>query len=161
MQCLPNGLKWCWLSLFVLLLDQVSKYLMSDFLVLNHPLPVFSFFNLTLSHNTGAAFGFLRQQPMVAFWLFSGIALVVSGVILNWLYRLLADRRWSACALSLVLGGAIGNLIDRFAHGYVVDFLDFHYYNKHFAIFNVADVAVSVGAVMLFIEVFFKRRQAP
>lgn len=152
-----NNLKWCWLSLIIILLDQSSKYLIMYFLALYQSKPVLPFFNLTLIHNTGAAFSFLSQQPTVAFWLFSVIALTISVVILIWLYRLPLSRRWSSCALSLILGGAIGNVIDRFTHGYVIDFLDFYYQHWHFAAFNLADAAISVGAAMLFVEVFFRK----
>jgi len=152
-----NNLKWCWLSLLVVLLDQFSKYLVLQFLTLYQSIPTLPFFNLTLMHNTGAAFSFLSQQPALAFWLFTGIALVMSGVIIAWLYRLPADNLWSACALSLVLGGAIGNVIDRLVHGYVIDFLDFYYQSWHFPAFNVADSAISVGAVILLVDALFKK----
>jgi signal peptidase II len=152
-----NNLKWCWLSLVIILLDQLSKYLVMHSLTLYQPVAVLPFFNLTLLHNTGAAFGFLAEHPTMAFWLFSGIAVVMSIALLIWLYRLPANKNWQSCALALVLGGAIGNLLDRFIHGHVIDFLDFYYQDWHFAAFNAADSAISVGAAMLVMEVFFRK----
>lgn len=155
-----NSLKWCWLSLFIVLLDQSSKYAIMHFLALYESYPIFPFFNLTLTYNTGAAFSFLSEQPVLAFWAFTSIALIMSVVILIWLYRLPANRPWSACAFALVLGGALGNVIDRFVHGYVIDFLDFYYQGWHFAAFNLADSAICVGAGMLFLEMFLYRSKS-
>lgn len=105
-------------------------------------------------HNMGASFSFLSQKPVLAFWLFSGIALLMSVVIVVWLYRLPVGNGKNACALSLVLGGALGNVIDRFVHGYVIDFLDFYYQDWHFPAFNIADSAISIGAVILLLGAF-------
>lgn len=155
-----NNLIWCWLSLLVILIDQLSKYMVLHALTLYQSTPVFPFFNLRLLHNTGASFGFLSPQPRLAFWLFSTIAVVMSAIILVWLYRLPRAHRSTACALSLVLGGAVGNLIDRFVHGHVIDFLDFYYQSWHFPAFNIADSAIFVGAVLLCLATFFKRPPA-
>jgi signal peptidase II len=156
-----NNLIWCWLSLLVILMDQLSKYMVLHALTLYQSIPVFPFFNVTLLHNTGAAFSFLSQQPRLAFWIFSTIALVMSMIILVWLCGLPRAHRTAGCALSLVLGGAIGNLIDRFVHGHVIDFLDFYYQHWHFPAFNIADSAIFVGAVLLCLTAFFKRPPAP
>lgn len=150
-----KNLHWCWLALIILLLDQLSKYFITISLQLYQSVPVLPFFNLTLMHNTGAAFSFLDQRPQLAFWLFSGIAVLMSVVIVVWLYRLPGERRWMGFALGLVLGGAVGNLLDRFIHGHVIDFLDFYYKNWHFPAFNIADSAISVGAAILFLEMLF------
>lgn len=155
-----NNLKWCWLSLIILLLDQGSKYLIIHSLALYQSKAILPFFSLTLTHNTGAAFSFLSEKPVLALWVFSGIAFLMSIAILIWLYQLPSNRAWSACAFSLVLGGAIGNVIDRFVHGHVIDFLAFYYRDWHFAIFNLADSAICIGAAMLFIEIFFKKTRA-
>lgn len=156
----PRNLNWCWLALIILLLDQVSKYFITETLIPYQPTAVLPFFNLTLMYNTGAAFGFLSQHPKIAFWLFAGIAIVMSLVLIVWLYKLPPRRHWQAAALALVLGGALGNLIDRFAHGHVIDFLDFYYNSWHFAAFNLADSAISVGAVMLFLDVLIKKKES-
>lgn len=153
LQC--KNLLWCWLSLIIVLLDQLSKYFVTASLSPYQPQPILPFFNLTLMHNTGAAFGFLAQHPVLSLWLFGSIAIMMSIILIIWMYRLPPYRHWQACALALVLGGALGNLIDRFIHGYVVDFLDFYYNNWHFAAFNIADSAISVGAVMLLLDVIF------
>ena len=108
-------------------------------------------------YNRGAAFNFLSQHGALASWLFAGIAIAVSIVLLFWLYRLPDNKKWLACGLSLILGGAVGNLVDRIVHGYVIDFLDFHLSHWHFAAFNIADSAICVGAAMLFIDVFFHK----
>jgi signal peptidase II len=142
----------------VILLDQLSKYLTLHFLTPYQPTPVFPFFNLTLVHNTGAAFSFLSHQPVLAFWLFSGIALVMSVILVVWLSRLPASSRWLSCALSLVLGGALGNVIDRFVHGHVIDFLDFYYEASHYPAFNIADSAIFIGAVILLLDAIFKKK---
>jgi signal peptidase II len=147
-----SSLRWCWLSLVIILVDQLTKYFAVKFLTLYEPTPVLSFFNLTLLHNTGAAFSFLSNTGSLATWLFSSVALIISVGIIFYLGRLPSRQHWAACALALVLGGALSNLIDRLCYGYVIDFLDFYYSHWHFAAFNVADAAISVGAVMWFID---------
>jgi signal peptidase II len=149
-----SALKWCWLSLLVLVVDQWTKFAVLNAFALYESKQILPFFNLTLLFNKGAAFSFLSSHPSIAVWLFSGIAIVISVVLLVWLKRLPSTDRWSACALSLILGGGIGNLIDRVYYGYVVDFLDFHLANAHFPAFNIADTAITVGAVMLFLSMF-------
>lgn len=153
------SLKWYQLSVLLIALDQLTKYLVLHFLALHQPVAILPFFNLTLMHNTGAAFSFLSQQPVLAFWLFSTIALLMSAVFAIWLARLPRENRWLACALSLVLGGALGNVIDRFTRGYVVDFLDFYYQGWHFPAFNIADSAITVGAALLILEAFFSKKR--
>lgn len=152
-----NNLIWCWLSVCIILVDQCSKYMVLHALTLYQSIAVFPFFNLTLLHNTGAAFSFLSQQPSLAFWTFSAIAIVMSLLILVWLYGLPLEHKRIAWALSLVLGGALGNLIDRLHYGYVIDFLDVYYQNWHFPAFNIADSAISIGAVLLCAGLFFKK----
>ena len=149
-----TALRWCWLSLLVVVLDQWTKYLMVNAFSLYGSKNIFPFFNLTLLYNTGAAFSFLSEYPSLAVWLFSGVTIIISGVILVWLKRLPLQHTWMACALSLVLGGGIGNLIDRVYYGYVVDFLDVYWGNAHFPVFNVADTAITVGAGIIFLQLF-------
>lgn len=153
-----NYLKWYVLSLLVVLLDQVSKHLISQWLLPYQVQAILPFFNLTLSHNTGAAFGFLSHHPQLAQWLFSAIAVVMSVVLMVWIKKLPANRPLLATAFACVLGGAIGNLIDRCRYGYVVDFLDFYYQNWHFATFNIADSAISIGAVLLFLDLLLQKQ---
>jgi signal peptidase II len=144
-------LKWLWLSLLVIILDQFSKYVVSDLLHLYESVAVLPFFSITLLHNPGAAFSFLASAGGWQRWLFTGIAVVVSVAIIVWIKRLPATEKWQAAALSLILGGALGNVIDRLHLGYVVDFLDVYYQKWHWPPFNVADSAITVGVAILLI----------
>lgn len=152
MKTLPGGLRWIWLSLLVVILDQATKALASAALVLHRPVPVLPSFNLTLMHNRGAAFSFLGQAGGWQRWLFLTVAVAVALAVMWWLRRLPRDAVWQGIALALVLGGAIGNGWDRIVLGHVVDFLDFYLGVHHWPAFNVADSAISVGAAMLVIE---------
>jgi len=145
-------LKWLWLSVLVIVLDQLTKLWASTGLDYAEPVPVLPLINLTLLHNTGAAFSFLDQAGGWQRWLFTLIAVAVSAVLLLWLRQLKPGQRWMAVALALVLGGALGNLIDRLYLGHVIDFVDVYYGQWHFPAFNLADSAISVGVVMLIID---------
>ncbi|MEO7557855.1 MAG: signal peptidase II, partial [Gammaproteobacteria bacterium] len=112
-------LKWLWLSVVVIALDRVSKYLASNSLNLHEPVSILPFFNLTLMHNQGAAFSFLSQAGGWQRWFFTIIALVVTVVIVQWIRRLSPAETWMAAALALVAGGAVGNVWDRIQLGYV------------------------------------------
>lgn len=147
-----GALRWLWLAAAVVAADQLTKWLAAHYLPYATPVPLTPFLNLTLVHNTGAAFSFLSTASGWQRWLFTGLAAGVSGVIVAWLRRLPAQARWQAAALALVLGGALGNLIDRVVHGYVVDFIDFHYLQWHFPAFNLADSAITVGAALLVVD---------
>ena len=148
-------LKYLWLSLLVIVLDQLTKYMASTLLVYYKPLAVIPMFNLTLMHNTGAAFSFLDDADGWQRWFFTIIALAVSVFLVLWLKRLTVQERLQAIALSLILGGAIGNVIDRIWLGYVIDFLDVYYGQWHFPAFNIADSAISIGAVLIIYDSFF------
>jgi len=143
------NLKWLWLSALVLVLDQATKWAAVHWLDYAHPVPVLPAFNLTLLHNTGAAFSFLSDAGGWQRWLFAAVALVVSALLVVWLARLRADERWTAASLALVLGGAVGNLIDRLAYGHVIDFIDLYWGQYHWPAFNVADSAITVGVLVL------------
>ncbi len=151
---------WLWLSGLVLLLDLLTKYMASAHLDYAMSVPVMPSFNLTLLHNTGAAFSFLAGASGWQRWFFAILALVVSGVLIRWLLTLKNDR-WLAIAIALVLGGALGNLYDRVTLGYVVDFLHFYWRDWHFPAFNIADSAISVGAAMMIIDLFRKKETEP
>ena len=151
-----GALLWLWLSLIVILLDQMTKSLASTFLLLGSSVPIFPSFNFTLLHNTGAAFSLLAQAGEWTRWFLTLLALVVSSIIVLWLHRLKVSQRWLACALALILGGAVGNVIDRLIYGYVIDFIDIYYQIWHWPAFNIADSAISVGAVMLAIDALFE-----
>lgn len=147
-------LHWLWIALAVLLLDQWTKGLVAGSLRLYEQIELLPFFNITLAYNEGAAFSFLAGAGGWQRWFFSIIAVVASVVILVWLLRG-RDGPVVATALSLILGGALGNLWDRIALGHVVDFLDFHWAGWHFPAFNVADSAITVGAALIIIDMLF------
>jgi signal peptidase II len=147
-----RNLHWLWLSAAVVGIDQLSKALASRMLDLHQPVPLVPFLNLTLTHNTGAAFSFLSDAGGWQRWFFTGLTMVVAIVIMVWLTRLKPGLHWLAAALSLILGGALGNLWDRLVIGAVVDFIDVYYGTWHWPAFNVADSAICVGAVMLVVS---------
>lgn len=147
-----TGLKWLWVSVLVLALDRVTKMLALKHLTAFVALPVIPCFNLTLSFNRGSAFSFLDAASGWQVWMFGCIAIVVSLVLLVWMYRLSINQRWLAIALSLIIGGALGNLWDRFLYGHVVDFIDLYVSHLHWPVFNIADSAICIGAVMLLID---------
>lgn len=148
---------WLLLSLLVILADQITKYLIVQHLQFQQNFFVTSFFNLTLDYNAGASFGFLNNAGGWQIHLFQAISIIISLVLLIWLLRLPPNQKLKALGLSLIIGGAIGNLIDRVRLNYVVDFLDFHINNWHYATFNVADAAVCVGAFFLILSMIWAR----
>ncbi len=147
-------LKWLWLSLLALVLDQGSKLAIAGSMKLYESIQIMPFFKLTYVHNTGAAFSFLSEAGGWQRWFFAGLALVISVVIAVWLTRLKKHETLLAVALALVLGGAVGNLIDRLAYGYVIDFLDVYYESWHWPAFNIADSAITLGVVLMLAESF-------
>lgn len=154
---------WFAISFAVIVIDQALKYYMSHLLPLCQPgwcesievLPVFKF---TLLHNTGAAFSFLSDAGGWQRWLLGGISLIVSAALIIWLLRIDRRDKILAMALALILGGALGNLIDRVMLGYVIDFIVVHYKSYHFPAFNIADSAITVGAGLLILDMFYKPR---
>ncbi|MCK8516318.1 signal peptidase II [Methylonatrum kenyense] len=151
---------WITIALAVLLLDQSSKLLADSLLDYHQPVPVLPLLNLTLSYNPGAAFSFLGDASGWQRWLFSGFAAVISVVLVIWLRRLQASEYWMRWALALLLGGALGNLIDRLAYGHVIDFIHVYYDRWHFPIFNIADSGITIGATMILIHALFLERRA-
>ena len=150
---------WLLLSIAVVVFfaDQLTKLWIVNQYIYGASEPVTSFFNLVRVHNFGAAFSFLNNEGGWQRWGFSIFAALVSLVILVWITRLSTQQKLEGLALALILGGALGNLYDRLTLGYVVDFLDFHWSGRHFPAFNIADSAISVGAVLILVEGFFKR----
>jgi len=143
--------RWLAIAAIVIVLDQLSKAAINSHFVFGESMVVTGFFNLVLAHNTGAAFSFLSDAGGVQRWLFSAIAIVASVWII-WLLRKHQSEKLFSFALAFILGGALGNLIDRIAYGYVVDFLDFHWGAYHFAAFNLADSAITCGAALLILD---------
>jgi signal peptidase II len=151
-------LRLLWVSLAVILLDQGTKVWIQAVFEPYESLPVLPFFNLVLVFNTGAAFSFLGDASGWQRWFFIALALVVSLVLLAWLRRLGEGERLTGWGLVLVLGGAVGNLIDRVLLGHVVDFLDFHWAGWHWPAFNVADMAITCGVALLLLDGFLPRK---
>lgn len=152
--------RWYLLALAIIGLDRYTKALASDSLAYGRPVEVLSWFNLTLQHNTGAAFSFLSDAGGWQRYLFTGIAVVVSAMLVAWIYRLPRGSRLLALSLALVLGGALGNLWDRLTLGYVVDFISLHYAGYRFPAFNVADSAITAGAVGMILDSLLSARRA-
>ena len=145
-------LKWLWLSLAVFILDQGSKLAVADAMQLYESIPVMPSLNLTYVHNTGAAFSFLSNAGGWQRWFFAGLAATISIGITVWLSQLQKHEALLAAALSLILGGAVGNLIDRLIYGYVIDFIDVYYQDWHWPAFNIADSAITVGVMLMVAE---------
>lgn len=148
-------LRWLWLSLIVVVLDQASKQWVESSFMLFETLAVMPFFNLTLAYNDGAAFSFLSDQSGWQRWFLSGLAGVVTLAMVFWLRGIEQRERMIAIALSLIIGGAVGNLIDRILFGHVIDFLDVYYGQHHWPAFNIADSAISIGVVFMLYEMLF------
>lgn len=154
--------RWCWwLSGAIVVLDQTTKALAESVLTLHQPVPVLPFFNLMLAYNTGAAFSFLADAGGWQRWFFLLLGILVSIGLSVWLVRLQATERRLALALALILGGAVGNVIDRFWLGQVIDFIQLYYDRWYWPAFNIADSAITVGAVLLVADSWFSNRVAP
>ncbi|MGY0218279.1 signal peptidase II [Endozoicomonadaceae bacterium StTr2] len=156
----PAQQKWLWLAAALILLDQVIKHWAVSAFDLYERLSILPVFDLTLAYNTGAAFSFLSDAGGWQRWFFCGIAAVVSVVLVIWIRRLKEGETWLAIALTFVLGGALGNLYDRAVLGHVVDFILLHYKGSYFPAFNIADIAINIGAFMLIVDTFRHRKQA-
>lgn len=146
---------WLLVTITVIAIDQYTKRLITGTFELFDRLPVVPYFDLVRLHNTGAAFSFLANASGWQNWFFTGVAIALSAVILWWFFRQPPDRVVAPLGLTLVLGGAIGNLIDRLQHGYVVDFFLFYYGRWSFPAFNVADAAITLGVSLLLFDGFF------
>ena len=153
-----KNLYWLIVAVVVIVLDQLTKYLIVTNLSYGQSIEILPVLNLTLVHNPGAAFSFLSTAGGWQRWLFAGIAFAVSLYILFWLMR--AEKHECAIkpGLSLVLGGALGNLFDRLQHGFVIDFIQVHYHNWYFPDFNVADSAITVGAIFIIWALVFPKK---
>jgi signal peptidase II len=144
--------------LLLVVVDQLTKWLIVGQFALGNGRIVTGFFNLVRAHNTGAAFSFLAQAGGWQRWLFTGIG-VLACVLMVWMLRSHPGQKLFGFAIACILGGAIGNVIDRLVHGYVVDFLDFHWAGWHFPAFNVADSAITLGAACLLLDEVLRVRR--
>lgn len=150
--------KWLILAIIIIIADQLSKNWAVDALIFEQSRPLTSFLNLTLVYNTGAAFGFLASSGGWQLYVFAGLAIIASIILIFLLHKHQKEKHL-AWAFSLILGGAIGNLIDRFNHGYVVDFIDFYYKNYHWPAFNIADAAICIGAILIVMDSLKSKRK--
>ena len=158
-----HAIAWLVMSALIVVLDLWTKGLASDSLTLYRPVELTPWLNLHLAHNYGAAFSFLSDAGGWQRWLFTGLASVVTLVLVVWLLRLSNREKLTGAALGFIIGGAIGNLVDRVMHGYVVDFIDVYYRDWHWPAFNVADSAITCGVILLLLDGLFlsRSRQQP
>lgn len=156
-----SGLRWLWLAAAVIVLDQVTKYWIEQQFVLGDRLPLLPVLDIVRAHNPGAAFSFLAGAGGWQRWFFTLLASGVSIAIIVWLRRLpFVGHKMLGVGLALIMGGAIGNVIDRLEHGYVIDFILAHWWNQaYFPAFNVADSAITIGAVCVLLDAFFEHRR--
>ena len=157
----PSGssmLQWLGLAVILLIADQLTKVMILGYYQLGDSTYVTSFFNVVRVHNSGAAFSFLAGAGGWQRWFFTVIGVAAAGLIV-WMLKSHAGQKLFAFAMACILGGAIGNVIDRLMYGYVVDFLDFHWMGWHFPAFNLADSAISVGAACLILDELLRVRR--
>lgn len=155
-------LKWLWLSIAVIVIDQLTKLWIDSSMTLHERLPLIeNFFDLTLAYNPGAAFSFLADAGGWQRWFFTITSSVVTIILIVWLMRLPTHEKITAIALALIIGGAVGNLIDRIAYGHVIDFLLVYYQQWSWPAFNVADSAIFVGVVLMLLAMFHSSPSQP
>lgn len=156
-----RALLWLLLAAVIVSLDLMTKQIASEHLTLYRPRHVTSWLNLTLAHNYGAAFSLLSQAGGWQRWLFTLLASAVTVVLVVWLFRLRRDEWRTALALSLIIGGAVGNLVDRVTLGYVVDFIDVYYKTWHWPAFNLADSAITCGIILMLLDALLLALKKP
>lgn len=155
-----RGLVWLWLSVVVFIIDQLTKYWATQSLTLYVPEKVTGFFNWILLHNKGIAFSLLADQPGWQRWFILVMASVIVVWLLLWLFNSPRKLKLHNISLALVIGGALGNIYDRAVLGYVVDFIQLHYNDYYWPAFNIADSAITVGAVLLIIDTLFRKQES-
>ena len=149
-----TGLRWLWVMVLVIVADFASKQWIMAHMQLHETRALLPSLNLFYAHNYGAAFSFLADKGGWQRWFFAGIAIAIAIVLVVMMYRNRASQRMTNIAYALIIGGALGNLLDRFWHGFVVDFIDFYVGDWHFATFNIADCGVCIGAALVILEGF-------
>jgi signal peptidase II len=153
-----SALGYLSLTLLVIVLDQFTKSAVERSLQLYQSFVVLPVFEITRLHNPGAAFSFLAGAAGWQRWLFTVLAIIVSAALVLWLKRIDSEARMLASAVALILGGALGNVVDRFRLGYVIDFLNFHWGLHYFPAFNVADSSITIGAALLLLDAWLEAR---
>lgn len=151
-------LPWLGLALIILIADQFTKVLIVGYYQLGDSTTITGFFNIVRAHNTGAAFSFLASASGWQRWFFTAIG-VAAALFILWMLKSHPGQKLFSFAMACILGGAVGNVIDRVLYGYVVDFLDFHWAGWHFPAFNIADSAISIGAVCLILDELLRVRR--
>ncbi|WP_334469361.1 signal peptidase II [Arsenophonus sp. PmNCSU2021_1] len=149
-----TGLRWLWLTVVILIVDLGSKQLILNNFQLYESIPLMPYFNLAYAQNPGAAFSFLADKGGWQRWFFALVAIVICVVLIVMMYRQSVNKKLSNIAYALVIGGALGNLCDRLVHGFVVDFIDFYVGDWHWPTFNIADMAICLGAVFIILDSF-------
>jgi len=147
-----TGLRWLWLTVLVVAIDQASKILLIERLEPFRPVAVLPSLNFLLTFNTGVSFSFLQLPGGWQRWPLAIFAVVIVAVLFGWLARMSRDRRLQGAAVAIILGGAVGNLIDRVVNGQVTDFIQVYYGTWSFAIFNLADAAISIGVALILLD---------
>ena len=154
---MPHFLRYS-IVVVIVVLDQITKIWADRSMELYQQIYVTGFFNITKAYNYGAAFSFLDIPGGSQRWFFLIVRLVVSIVLIVWLYRMSRSEKWLSLSIALILGGAIGNLIDTAVYGYVVDFIQVHWHERYFPSFNIADAAISCGTALLLFLTFFEKK---
>lgn len=149
-----SGLRWLWLTILWVVIDQITKQWVAGSFDYRETLAVLPFFNITYVHNPGAAFSFLADQGGWQRWFFTAIAAIASIIFIVWLAKTSKKQTMLSISFALILSGAVGNLIDRVLFGYVIDFIDFHWSGTHFPAFNVADSMIFIGAALMLLDSF-------
>ena len=149
-------LRWYMLSFTVIIIDQITKYFAVEKLALHEVKSIYEGFNLILIYNEGAALSFLSDAGGWQRWFLIGVSCVVSVFIVVWMYQSISKSKCLLAGLSLILGGALGNLWDRLSLGYVVDFIEVYYKDLYWPAFNIADSAITIGAILLILDIFLK-----
>lgn len=155
-----SGLRYLWLTVLMVILDQITKlWVAAEFELYESRVIIDGLFNFTYVHNYGAAFSFLSDGGGWQRWFFTVIAVAISAVLLIWLRRNPVSFWRQNLSFALILSGAIGNVADRMMYGYVIDFLDVHYQGWHWPAFNIADMAITIGAALMLLEAFVDNRR--
>ena len=154
-----SAIIWLWLAALVFVLDIATKQIAEAFLNYGEPVYLLPVLDFTLLYNKGAAFSFLANEGGWQRWFFTAISLVVSIVLIVWLKKLPRTQLWLPIALALILGGALGNLFDRVLFGHVIDFISVHWEKSYFPAFNIADSAITLGAIMMAIDIFLEGKR--
>ena len=149
-------LRWYILSFTVIIIDQITKYFAVEKLALHEVKSIYEGFNLILIYNEGAAFSFLSDAGGWQRWFLIGVSCVVCVFIVVWMYQSISKSKCLLAGLSLILGGALGNLWDRLSLGYVVDFIEVYYEDLYWPAFNISDSAITIGAILLILDIFLK-----